>query len=117
VFVAYVVVAVVDAAALTYIAVNDLIRAEWVLAFMTKVGVPESSLVPLATVHLAGALGLLLGIGIPVMGIAAGVGLVLLFAGALLTHVRAHAEAVSYAFPGTFLLLAVGALLLRFASW
>jgi hypothetical protein len=116
-FIAYVVVAVVDAAALTFIAVNDFIRAEWVVSFMNKVGVPESWLFPLATLHIAGAVGLLVGIAVPSIGIAGAVGLVLLFAGAIITHMRAHAEVVSYAFPGTFLLLAVGSMVLRLASW
>jgi hypothetical protein len=45
-FTAYVVVAVLAATANTYVAINDAIndflRADWVLANMTKVGVPRS---------------------------------------------------------------------------
>jgi DoxX-like family len=115
-FIAYVVVAVLDAAALTFIALNDYMHAGWVIAFMRRVRVPESWLIPLATLHIAGALGLLVGISVPSIGIAAAVGLVVLFTGAIATHIRAHADAVSYAFPGTFLLLAVGSLVLRIAS-
>ena len=41
-FTAYVVVAVLTAAASTSIATLDFIHSEWVLANMTKVGVPPS---------------------------------------------------------------------------
>jgi hypothetical protein len=57
------------------------------------------------------------GIGVPLLGVAASAGLVLFFVGAIITHIRAHAEALSYAYPGTFLLLAVGSLVPRLASW
>jgi hypothetical protein len=109
-FTAYVVIAVVAAAANIYIAVNDFLRADWVLANMTQVGVPRSWLFPLGALKAAGALGLLVGIGVPLLGVAAAAGLVLFFAGAVITHIRAHAGALSYAAPGMFLLLAVGSL-------
>ncbi len=116
-FAAYVVVAVLAAAANAYFATNDFIRADWVLANMTRVGVPRSWLFPLAALKTAGALGLLVGIGVPLIGVAAAAGLILFFVGAIVTHVRAHAEALSYAYPGTLLLLAVGSLVPRLASW
>ena len=116
-FTAYVVVAVLAAAANIYIAINDFIRADWVVANMTKVGVPRSWLFPLGALKAAGAVGLLVGIGVPLIGVAAAVGLVLFFVGAVITHIRAHADALSYAYPGTLLLLAVGSLVLRLASW
>jgi hypothetical protein len=116
-FAAYVVVAVLAAAANTYIAINDFMRADWLLANMTKVGVPRSWLYPLGVLKAVGAIGLLVGIGVTLIGVAAAVGLVLFFVGAVITHIRAHAEASSYAYPGTFLLLAVGSLVLRLASW
>ena len=116
-FTAYVVVAVLAAAANTYIAISDFIRADWILANMTKVGVPRSWLFPLGALKAAGAVGLLVGIGVPLIGVAAAVGLVLFFVGAVITHIRAHADALSYAYPGTLLLLAVGSLVPRLASW
>ena len=116
-FTAYVVVAVLAAAANIYIAINDFIRADWVLANMTKVGVPRSWLFPLGALKAAGAVGLLVGIGVPLIGVAAAVGLVLFFVGAVITHIRAHADGLSYAYPGTLLLLAVGSLVPRLASW
>jgi hypothetical protein len=116
-FTAYVVVAVLAAAANTFIAINDFIHADWILANMTKVGVPRSWLIPLGVLKAAGAVGLLVGIGVPLIGVAAAAGLALFFVGAVITHIRAHAEALSYAFPGTLLLLAVGSLVPRLASW
>lgn len=113
-FIAYLIVTVLAAAANTYVAVYDFMRSEWVLANMTKVGLPHSWLFPLGALKAAGALGLLVGIAVPLIGVAAGVGLVLFFVGAIITHIRAHAGA--YAYPGTYLLLAVGSLVLRLAS-
>jgi hypothetical protein len=46
-FTAYVVVAALAAAANIYIAINDFIRTDWIVANMTKVGVPRSWLFPL----------------------------------------------------------------------
>ena len=114
---AYVAVTILAAAANAAAAAFDFARADRVLANMTKVGVPRSWLVPLGALKAAGALGLLVGIGVPLLGVAASAGLVLFFVGAIITHIRAHAEALSYAYPGTFLLLALGSLVPRLASW
>ena len=59
----------------------------------------------------AGALGLMIGIWIPWIGIAAGAGLVLFFVGAIVTHLRAHDY--SFGLALVFLSLAVAALILR----
>ena len=116
-FTAYVAVTILAAAANAAAAAFDFARADWVLATMTKVGVPRSWLVPLGALKAAGALGLLVGIGVPLIGVAASAGLVLFFVGAIITHLRAHAEALSYTYPATFLLLALGSLAPRLASW
>ena len=42
----------------------------------------------IGALEIAGAAGLLLGLAVPVLGVLAGVGLLLLLAGALVTHVR-----------------------------
>ena len=60
------------------------------------------------------ALGLLVGIRVPLIGIAAAVGLVLFFVGAIITHLRARDY--SFGLAAVFLLLAVAALVLRVAS-
>jgi hypothetical protein len=52
------------------------------------VGVPMQYLPLLAVCELAGALGVVIGILYPPLGIAAGAGLILYFLGAVLSHVR-----------------------------
>jgi hypothetical protein len=115
-FTAYVGVTLLAAAANSYAATADLLRLRWIFDSMTRMGVPHSWMVPLGALKGAGALGLLLGIGVPLIGIAAAVGLILFFAGAVITHMRAHADASTYPYPAAFLLLALGSLLLRLAS-
>ena len=113
-FIAYVVVTILAAAANAFAATADFIHPPWLLANMTKAGVPRSWLLPLGALKAAGALGLLVGLGVPALGVVAAVGLVLFFVGAILTHVRAHWY--SFTYPAAFLLLAVGSLGLELAS-
>jgi hypothetical protein len=114
VFTAYVVVTILAAAATTFAATSDFVRPRWLLVNMTKAGVPHSWLVPLGALKAAGALGLLVGLGVPLLGVVAAGGLVLFFVGAILTHIRAHWFAFTY--PAAFLLLALSSLGLRLAS-
>lgn len=113
-FTAYVVVASLAAAANAGMAAADLSRSEWVIANMGNVGVPRPWLVPLAILKLAGAFGLLIGIAVPLLGVAAAAGLTLFFVGAIITHIRAGVG--GFSFPGTYLVLAVGSLALGLAS-
>ncbi len=110
-FAAYIIVTVLAAAANLYAATNDFTRPQWLLANMTKVGVPESWLTPLGVLKAAGAVGLLVGIGVPWIGTAAAVGLTLFFVGALITHLRARDYSFGNGVPVMFLILAVAALL------
>jgi hypothetical protein len=59
-----------------------------ITANMARVGVPSSWLPMLGTVKFAGALGLLVGFGIPVIGTAAAIGVVQFFVLAVYTHLR-----------------------------
>ena len=113
-FTAYVVVTILAAAASTYAATVDFMRAGWILDNMTRYGVPHSRLFPLGALKAAGALGLLLGIGVPLIGVAASVGLVLFFLGAIVTITRAHWYS-HLRYPAPFLLLAAVSLALRLA--
>lgn len=88
--VVYVVVAIVLAVALAGSAVAKLRRVESVTTSLTGVGVPLSWFPPLAAVELAGAAGLLVGIAWRPLGVAAAIGVVLYFLGAVLAHVRAR---------------------------
>jgi uncharacterized membrane protein YedE/YeeE len=114
VFTAYVIVSVLTALALTFSAVADFIRYEKVLVAMTKAGVPPSWLTTLGTLKALGALGILVGTGVPLIGIAAAVGVILFFVAAIITHLRARWY--SFSPPAVYLLLAVGSLVLRLAS-
>jgi hypothetical protein len=114
-FMAYVVVTVLAAGANIYAAANDFLRPEWLIANMTRLRVPQSWIFSLGALKAAGALGLLMGIALPLIGVAAASGLVLFFLGAIVTALRAHWYAhISY--PATFLLLAVASLVLRVGS-
>jgi DoxX-like protein len=71
---------------------------------------------PLAALKGAGAAGLLLGLlGLRLFGIAAAVGLVLFFTGALATHVGARAFR-NIAFPGAYFALAIASAALAVAA-
>jgi hypothetical protein len=115
-FSAYVVVTLMAIAANTFAATADFMRLKFVLITAAKVGVPESWLPMLGTLKAAGALGLLLGfIGVPLIGTAAAVGLVLFFVCAITSHLRVR-DYYSIGPAVTFLLLAVAALVLGLAS-
>jgi len=93
------------------IGVADLLKARFVLATSAAVDVPPSWLPMLGTVKLAGAAGLTLGLaGVPALGVAAAIGLVLFYVGAIVTHVRARKFATGAA-PLVFLGLAAATLL------
>jgi hypothetical protein len=110
-----IVVTVTTAIVTAGIAVADLVPAGFVLANSAKVGVPRSWLPALGAVKLAGAGGLLVGLlGLRALGIAAAVGLVLFFVGAMVTHFRARVL-YNIAFPGAFLCLSAASLALMVA--
>lgn len=100
----------VCAAANTAIAVADLARAPFVLANSAEVGVTTRWIPYLAGLKLAGAVGLVLGVaGAPWLGLAAAVGLVGFFVGAVAVHVRAGVLH-NIGFPLAYLLLATGSM-------
>ncbi|WP_406395701.1 DoxX family protein [Streptomyces sp. NBC_00887] len=90
-----------------FIAIADYVRAPFVLANSAEVRLPPAAVPYLATLKLAGAAGLLMGLlGVHWLGLAAGIGLTAFFIGAVLAHVRARVF-YNIAFPGGYLLLAV----------
>jgi hypothetical protein len=112
---AYLGVTIATIGANAAISLADFARAKFVLANSAEVGVPESWVVPLGALKFAGAVGLLLGLlGVHALGIAAAAGLVLFFAGAVAVHIRTRVLYNIY-FPGVFLALAVGSLVLAIA--
>ena len=113
-FTVYLIVTILTAAANIFSAACDFIRYDKVRIAMARAGVPESWMTTLGVLKTAGALGLLVGIGVPVIGIAAAVGLIVFFVGAIITHLRGRDNSLG---PATlFLLLAVAALAARLAS-
>ncbi|GAA1854419.1 DoxX family protein [Microlunatus capsulatus] len=91
--IASVVMSVLLAAVLTVSAVAKLARVPAVVESITGVGWPASRLWVLAVVELAGAAGLLVGLAVPVLGLAAAVGAALYFVAAVVSHLRLRQSA------------------------
>jgi hypothetical protein len=108
----YLVVTFVTVAANVFSAVCDFVRYKQVAVAMDRAGVPQSWMTTLGVLKAAGALGLLVGLHVPLIGTAAAVGLILFFVGAIITHLRARDY--SFGLATVFLLLAVAALALAF---
>jgi hypothetical protein len=113
-FTAYIVITIFTVAANIYAAAVDFRRPQWVLDNITKWGGSHSWLFPLGALKAAGAVGLVVGFGVPPVGLAAAMGLVLFFVGAIGAVIRARWYA-HLAWPSTYLALAVGSLALRLA--
>ncbi|MEV7602734.1 DoxX family protein [Kitasatospora sp. NPDC089797] len=114
--VALVTVTVVAVAANAAIAAADLAKAPFVLANSAEVRVRPEWVPWLASLKLAGALGLLAGLlGQPLPGLAAAVGLVLFYIGAVATHLRTRVLHNLH-FPAAYLALAVATLALTLRS-
>ena len=117
-FTAFLVVTLLAVAANAFSGVAALAHFKPILPGMAKAGVPESWLTfPIGTLKTAGALGLLLGLaGVPLIGAAAAIGLILFFVCAIYTHVRAHDYSAQFGLAIGFLALAVAALALGLAA-
>ncbi|MCX3059033.1 DoxX family protein [Streptomyces beihaiensis] len=83
------VVAFVAAVLAGFSAVSVFVRAPWVVKPIADYGIPAAWLPWLGAAKAAGAVGLLVGLAVPAIGVAAGIGLVLYFAGAVVTVLRA----------------------------
>lgn len=77
-------------------------------------GVPLAWLPRLAAAEIAGAVGLLVGLKVAPLGIAAGVGLVLYFVGAVGTHLRKGDKNIAP--PAMLALFSVAAVVLRIVT-
>ncbi|MFB9690584.1 DoxX family protein [Amycolatopsis plumensis] len=108
---AYLIVTVAAAAWVGFSAVSMFARAKWVVEPITEYGVPRSWWNLLGTAKAAGAVGLLAGLFWPPIGIAAAIGLVLYFTGALITVARARSYA-HLPFPVLYLAPVVASLAL-----
>ncbi len=92
-------------------AVSLLRGASWVVDSLTEYGVPRGWWPWLGAAKLVGAIGLLVGLAVPPIGLAAGVGLVLYFTGAVVTVVRARSYS-HIPYPLLYLVPVVGTLAL-----
>lgn len=115
VYYAYLVVTSLAAAANVYAAANEFTCPDWLLANMQKLGVHKRSLPALGVLKALGAVGLMAGIWIPAIGVAAAAGLILYFVGAMVTVMRARWYA-HLPYPLIWFSLAVGSLVLRVLS-
>lgn len=114
-FVAYVVVTVLAAGLNAWAAYVDFAGAQWVIANMDRYGIPRSWLFWLGALKAMGAVGLLLGLRVPLFGVMASLGLVLYFLGAIATVLRAGCCS-HLRYPAPFLLLAIASLVLRLST-
>ena len=116
-FTAHVVVAILAIAANGFSGVAAVAHFKPILPPMARAGVPESWLAfPIGTLKIAGAVGLLLGLaGVPLIGAAAAIGLILFFVCAVYTHIRASDFSPQFGLANGFLALAVAALTLNLA--
>lgn len=87
---AHIIVTIVAAAMVAYSAAAIFFRAGWVIKALTDYGVPHSWWLWLGAAKATGAVGLLVGLFVPVIGLLAAVGLIAYFIGAVITVVRAR---------------------------
>jgi hypothetical protein len=115
---AYILVTLLAVAANAFSGIAALVHFRPILPGMARAGVPESWLTfPIGTLKTAGAIGLLLGVvGVPLIGTAAAIGLVLFFVCAVYTHIRVSDYGAQFGLANAFLLLAVAALVLGLAA-
>ncbi len=85
-----VIASVILALAMLASGVMKVVRAPRIVTMMGAVGVTPRQLPMLGALQIAATVGLIAGIWLPALAIAAAIGLVLYFAGAIIAHVRAH---------------------------
>jgi len=106
---AYVIVTILAVLATSYAACLNFVGAESVKVVADRVHVSRKWMLPLGTLLASGAVGLLIGFAVPLLGKAAAIGLVVYFSCAISAHIRARDSGVGGAV--FFLLLATGALI------
>lgn len=74
--------------ATTFSAVGKLRGVPQVMEMLRHVGLTDAQIRTLAFVELLGALGLLLGIWVPILGLLAAAGFLVYFVGAVIAHLR-----------------------------
>jgi hypothetical protein len=87
---AYIIVTLLGAVMAAFSAGSVFSHATWVVEPLTDYRVPRSWWPWLGAAKAAGATGLVVGLFVPVIGLMAGIGLVLYFSGAVITVLRAR---------------------------
>lgn len=113
-FTATVIISIVFALVLVVSGSGKLAGQKQQLETMRKVGFPADKLWLLASAEIAGAAGLIVGLFWWPLGVAAAIGLILYFVGALTAHLRVRDPGWPPA--AVLFLVAVAALVLRLAS-
>ena len=111
-YITYVVITILAALANGYAASLNFVGAESVKVVADRLHVSRKWMLPFGTLLASGAIGLLVGFAVPVLGKAAAIGLVVYFICAISTHIRARDTGVGGAI--FFLLLAAGAVITTF---
>lgn len=106
--IAYVVVTIVVALANSYAAALNFVGAESVRVVADEVRVSQKWMIPFGILLASGAVGLLIGFAVPVLGTAAAIGLVVYFICAVSAHIRVRDPKVAGAV--SFLVMAAAAL-------
>ncbi|MFE0154433.1 DoxX family protein [Nonomuraea sp. NPDC059007] len=109
------VVTVLAALWVGFSAFSLLRQAEWVVKPLMDYGVPRSWWPWLGAAKAAGSVGLLAGLFVPVIGLLAGIGLVLYFAGAVVTVLRARSYS-TVVYPLLYMGPVIAALTLGFIA-
>jgi DoxX-like protein len=112
---AYVIVTVVGAAMVAFSAGAVFLNADWVVQNLADYGVPRSWWGWLGAAKAAGAVGLLVGLFVPIIGVIAAIAVVLYFVGAVITVARARYYS-HIVFPLVYMAPVLGALVLVFAD-
>ena len=115
-FIALIIFTIALAMAATMSAAMKITKNEMVLEGIHRtVGVPLPYFPVLASLELAGAAGIVIGLWVRPLGIAAAAGLVLYFIGAIIGHVRVN-DTKGMANPAIPLLLSIAVLVLQLAA-
>ena len=109
--IAHIIVTIVAALWVGFSAYSILTKAAFVVEPLQSYGVPQSWWFWLGLAKAAGALGLLVGLFLPFIGVAAAIGIILYFLGAVVTVLRARSYK-TVAYPVMYLVPAAAALIL-----
>jgi hypothetical protein len=109
--IAYIIVTIAAALWVGFSAYSIFTKAAFVIEPLQSYGVPESWWFMLGLAKAAGAVGLVVGLFIPFIGVAAAIGIILYFLGAVTTVLRARSYK-TVVYPVLYLIPAAAALIL-----